>query len=260
LPVRFSKNELGAEQSSYLSLKLNSAGLIPIALASWLLFVFGLLLSFSSEAGWPATIGQQIQSGRPAYLVLFGILMVFCAFFYTALVLDPEEISERLNKLGGKVATVEPGEPTVENVDHVLSRTAAIGVAYRALVYLLPEVLVLAGVPFSFNGVALLVLVCTSLDLEKHFRLRAQMKEVIRTSDANLALIGGALLDSAKIDHTVLDQNMSVLEGSLSVLPRRVVVAEEHADRAGRLLREAGLGHELVPHRGEKSAGSGSAN
>jgi hypothetical protein len=78
---------------------------------------------------------------------------------------------------------------------------------------------------------------------------RAFMREIVRTNDAVLVSAVGALLDGARIHHMVLDQNMSVLEGSLGILPRRVLVAEEDVIRARRLLTEAGLGHELRPDR-----------
>ncbi|HZT25511.1 MAG TPA: DUF2007 domain-containing protein [Pseudolabrys sp.] len=73
------------------------------------------------------------------------------------------------------------------------------------------------------------------------------MKELVRTNDAVLVSAVGALLDGARIPHLVLDQNMSVLEGSLGILPRRVLVAEDFAAAARRLLTDAGLGHELRP-------------
>jgi hypothetical protein len=73
------------------------------------------------------------------------------------------------------------------------------------------------------------------------------MKEIIRANDAVLVSAVGALLDGAKIQYVVLDQNMSVLEGSLGVLPRRILVADEEVKRARQMLRDAGLGHELRP-------------
>jgi hypothetical protein len=73
------------------------------------------------------------------------------------------------------------------------------------------------------------------------------MKEILRTNDAVLVSAVGALLDGAGIHHMVLDQNMSVLEGSLGILPRRVLVADNEVTRARQLLRDAGLGHELRP-------------
>jgi hypothetical protein len=73
------------------------------------------------------------------------------------------------------------------------------------------------------------------------------LRELVRTNDAVLVSAIQALLDAAKIPYFVLDQNMSVLEGSIGILPRRLLVAEEHADAARRLLEQAGLGHELRP-------------
>ena len=73
------------------------------------------------------------------------------------------------------------------------------------------------------------------------------MREIVRTNDAVLVSAIQALLDAAEIPHVVLDQNMSVLEGSIGILPRRVLVAEDHVDAARELLEEAGLGHEHSP-------------
>ena len=73
------------------------------------------------------------------------------------------------------------------------------------------------------------------------------MRELVRTNDAVLVSAIQALLDAAQIPHVLLDQNMSVLEGSIGILPRRLLVRDDHAGRARRLLEEAGLGHELRP-------------
>jgi hypothetical protein len=78
------------------------------------------------------------------------------------------------------------------------------------------------------------------------------MKEIVRTNDPVLVSAIGALLDGAKIHHVVLDQNMSVLEGSLGILPRRVLVADEQVSRARRLLHDAGMGNELRPDDGAR--------
>jgi hypothetical protein len=89
---------------------------------------------------------------------------------------------------------------------------------------------------------------CKNVRLPGKFpEAEAAVKEIVRTNDAVLVSAIGALLDGAKIPHMVLDQNMSVLEGSLGILPRRVLVAEEDVGRARRLLTEAGLAHELRP-------------
>ena len=77
--------------------------------------------------------------------------------------------------------------------------------------------------------------------------MKADMREILRTNDAVIVSVVGVLLEGAKIQHLVLDQNMSVLEGSLGILPRRVLVAETQLLRARQLLRDAGLGHELHP-------------
>src|SRR5437588_8249588 len=103
--------------------------------------------------------------------ILYALLIIFCTFFYTASVLDPEESTENLKRLGGRVAEAEPGEPTAVYFDHVISRTALLGAIYLALVCLLPEILLFyAHLPIYFSSMALLITVCTILDLAGQFR------------------------------------------------------------------------------------------
>jgi preprotein translocase subunit SecY len=93
--------------------------------------------------------------------------------FYTASVLDPEDSAHKLRTRGGRLETVEPGEPTAAYLDQVVSRTALLGGIYLALVCLLPEVLIhYAHVPLYFGGTALLIVVCTVLDLTTELRVR----------------------------------------------------------------------------------------
>jgi len=104
-------------------------------------------------------------------LILYGLFLVFGAFFYTAFVLDPDETAGNLRQHGGAIADVEPGEATAAHVDHVVSRITVIGSVYLAAVCLLPFVLVVdADVPFIFGGPPLLVVVCTLLDLMAQLR------------------------------------------------------------------------------------------
>ena len=118
-----------------------------------------------------APVLAQLGPGRPLYLILYAGLVIFCTFFYTAFVLDPEEIAENLRKHGGTIPTIEPGDATAAHIDYALSRITVIGAGYFALVCLIPEILTTyAAVPFYFGGTSLLILVCAVLDLDAQLR------------------------------------------------------------------------------------------
>jgi preprotein translocase subunit SecY len=153
------------EGRSQLRLKLNNAGIVPTILASWLL----LLPFLATNLGWglPDWIMAHLTQGRPVFLVLYGVAIVLCVFFYTAFLLNPDEVAEDLRKHGGVVAGVEPGEATANHVDHMVSRVSAIGAVYLAFVYLVPEIVVAKwSLPFYLGGTSLLILVCAILDLK----------------------------------------------------------------------------------------------
>jgi preprotein translocase subunit SecY len=177
IALRFLPRQIGArsfdEFASYLPLKLNSAGIVPVMLASWLLFIvitLGGLLTPDSGS-WLAALVKQVQPGRPTYLILYGLLILFFAFFYAALVLDPDRTVDALKNVQAEVVSVGPGESTAIHLDSIVSRTTAIGAGYLVLVCLLPELLlVMSGAPLMFGGAPLLVMICTSLDLGHQIR------------------------------------------------------------------------------------------
>jgi preprotein translocase subunit SecY len=153
------------EGRSYLPLKLNGAGIVPTILASWLL----LLPTLAANAGWglPGWITSYFAHGRPLFVVLYSVAIVLCVYFYTAFLLNPDEIAEDLKQHGGIIAGVEPGEATANHIDHVVSRTSAMGALYLAFVYLVPEIVVAKwSLPFYLGGTSLLILVCAILDLK----------------------------------------------------------------------------------------------
>ncbi|HML11676.1 MAG TPA: preprotein translocase subunit SecY, partial [Xanthobacteraceae bacterium] len=136
LPVRYSARQIGLrkldEQLSYLSLKLNPAGIVPVLLAS---FVMSLLVAIAGFfTGFDSSFVVKLRPIGPIYLILYVLLIIFCTFLYTASVLDPEESAEKLKLLGGRLEMIEPGEPTAAYLDHVVSRTALLGGIYLALV------------------------------------------------------------------------------------------------------------------------------
>ncbi len=166
-PKRQVGNRMFEGQSSHLPLKLNTSGVIPPIFASSLLLLPTTVANFNAGQipDWLATITAQLGHGRPLFLVLYVALIVFFAFFYTAIVFNPTETAENLKKHGGFIPGIRPGERTAEYIDYVLSRITVIGAAYLAIVCVLPEILIsYAAVPFYFGGTSLLIVVSVTMD------------------------------------------------------------------------------------------------
>ena len=166
-PKRQVGNRMFEGQSSHLPLKLNTSGVIPPIFASSLLLLPTTVANFNAGQGpdWFVAITTQLGHGRPLFLILYIGLIIFFAFFYTAIVFNPTETADNLKKHGGFIPGIRPGERTAEYIDYVLSRITVIGAAYLALVCLLPEILIsYAAVPFYFGGTSLLIVVSVTMD------------------------------------------------------------------------------------------------
>jgi preprotein translocase subunit SecY len=166
-PKRQVGNRMFEGQSSHLPLKLNTSGVIPPIFASSLLLLPTTIANFTAGQGpgWLTTITTQLAHGRPLFLALYVALIVFFAFFYTAIVFNPTETADNLKKHGGFIPGIRPGERTAEYIDYVLSRITVIGAAYLAVVCLFPEMLIAyAAVPFYFGGTSLLIVVSVTMD------------------------------------------------------------------------------------------------
>jgi preprotein translocase subunit SecY len=166
-PKRQVGNRMFEGQSSHLPLKLNTSGVIPPIFASSLLLLPTTVANFNAGQGpgWLTTITTQLAHGRPLFMVFYIALIVFFAFFYTAIVFNPTETADNLKKHGGFIPGIRPGERTAEYIDYVLSRITVIGAGYLALVCMLPEILITyAAVPFYFGGTSLLIVVSVTMD------------------------------------------------------------------------------------------------
>jgi preprotein translocase subunit SecY len=180
LLVEFAPRQTGEHKvktpASYLSLKLNSAGVIPVFGASWLMLVpltFATLVG-DEGPGLLAAVARGFGNGQPLFLICYAVLIVVCGLIYTAMVLDPAQTAESLQRHGGVIQGVEPGEATAAHVDRVLSMTTLLGATYLALICLIPEILVsYVQVPFYFGGASLLIVVCTVLDIGAFFQVGA---------------------------------------------------------------------------------------
>jgi preprotein translocase subunit SecY len=171
LLIQYPKRQIGNRmfegQSSHLPLKLNTSGVIPPIFASSLLLLPTTVANFNAGQGpeWLTLITTQLGHGRPLFLVFYVALIVFFAFFYTAIVFNPTETADNLKKHGGFIPGIRPGERTAEYIDYVLTRITVVGAAYLAIVCLIPEILIsYAAVPFYFGGTSLLIVVSVTMD------------------------------------------------------------------------------------------------
>jgi preprotein translocase subunit SecY len=169
-PKRQVGNRMSQGESSHLPLKLNSAGVIPPIFASSLLLLPITVAQFMGSGGGPGTewlnsIVASLGLGQPLHMLLTAALIIFFAFFYTALVFNPKETADNLRKYGGFLPGIRPGEKTAEYIDYVLTRITTVGALYLAAVCVLPEFLVsYAALPFYFGGTSLLIAVSVTMD------------------------------------------------------------------------------------------------
>jgi len=171
LLIQYPKRQVGSRmfegQSSHLPLKLNTSGVIPPIFASSLLLLPTTVANFNAGQGpeWLTLVTTQLGHGRPLFLILYVGLIVFFAFFYTAIVFNPTETADNLKKHGGYIPGIRPGERTAEYIDYVLTRITVLGAGYLAIVCLIPEILIsYAAVPFYFGGTSLLIVVSVTMD------------------------------------------------------------------------------------------------
>jgi preprotein translocase subunit SecY len=181
-PKRQQGNRVYEGQTSFLPLKLNTAGVIPPIFASSLLLLPTTIANFSSNGGGGVlgTITTYFAHGRPLYMLAYVGLIVFFAFFYTAIVFNPTETADNLKKHGGFIPGIRPGERTSQYIDKILMRITVLGAGYLAIICLLPEILIsYAALPFYFGGTSLLIVVSVTMDTvaQVHGHLQAHQYE-----------------------------------------------------------------------------------
>lgn len=171
LVVQYPKRQMGNKifggESSHLPLKLNTAGVIPPIFASSILLMPLTIAGFSGGQGpeWLTTMSAMMGRGQPLYMGMYIGMIIFFAFFYTAIVFNPEETADNLKKNGGFIPGIRPGKNTADYLDHVLTRLTVAGAAYLSIVCILPEILISQyAVPFYFGGTSLLIVVSVTMD------------------------------------------------------------------------------------------------
>ncbi len=166
-PKRQVGNKMFGGESSHLPLKVNTSGVIPPIFASSILLMPVTVAQFSAAGGpeWLTTFTAIMGRGQPLYLAIYSALIIFFAFFYTAVVFNPVETADNLKKYGGFVPGIRPGKNTADYLDYVLTRLTVVGAAYLTALSVLPELLIANwSVPFYFGGTSLLIVVTVTMD------------------------------------------------------------------------------------------------
>ena len=171
LIIQYPKRQVGSRMfqgdTSHLPLKLNTSGVIPAIFASSLLLLPATLAGFTSSElpSWATAIIASLGHGQALYMIVYGLLIAFFAFFYTAIVFNPKETADNLKRHGGFIPGIRPGERTAEYIDYVLTRITVVGAIYLVFVCILPEILVArTGVSLALGGTSLLIIVSVTLD------------------------------------------------------------------------------------------------
>ncbi len=173
LLVQYPKRQVGMKvfggESSHLPLKLNSANVIPPIFASSLLLLPTTALGFLATDKaplWLQDVATMLGHGQPLFMALYAAMIIFFCFFYTAIVINPDETADNLKKYGGFIPGIRPGKNTSDYIDFILTRLTVVGALYLAGVCLLPEFIIsqLPGVPFYLGGTSLLIAVSVTMD------------------------------------------------------------------------------------------------
>jgi preprotein translocase subunit SecY len=190
IPVQYAKRMVGRKayggQSTYIPVKVNTAGVIPVIFASSMLYLPALLAQFNQPdattgqvAPWVTFISTYLTNGdHPVYMALYFALIVGFTYFYVAITLNPEEISDNMKKYGGFIPGIRAGRPTTEYLEYVISRITAPGAIYLGLIALIPLVAFSAigtNQNFPFGGTSILIIVGVGLQTVK--QINAQMEQ-----------------------------------------------------------------------------------
>ena len=185
IPVQYAKRMIGRRSyggtSTYIPLKVNQAGVIPVIFASSLLYIPALVVQFSnSTSGWATWIKDNFVKGdHPYYIISYFLLIVFFAFFYVAISFNPEEVADNMKKYGGFIPGIRAGRPTAEYLSYVLNRITWPGSLYLGLIALVPT-MALAGFGanqnFPFGGTSILIIVGVGLETVKQIESQLQQR------------------------------------------------------------------------------------
>ncbi len=189
IPVQYAKRQVGRQMyggtSTYIPLKVNMAGVIPVIFASSMLALPGLIAQFNRKAdgtssGWVNWIEANLVRGdHPIYMAIYTALILFFTFFYVSITFNPTEVADNMKKYGGFIPGIRAGRPTAEYLDYVLTRITVPGAIYLALISLIPLIaLVMVGANqnFPFGGTSILIIVGVGLETVKQIESQLQQR------------------------------------------------------------------------------------
>jgi preprotein translocase subunit SecY len=184
--VQYARRMVGRKMfggsSTYIPLKVNQAGVIPVIFASSLLYLPAMASQFNSNstAGWRVWISNNFVRGdHPIYMITFFALIVFFTYFYVSITFNPEEVADNMKKYGGFIPGIRAGKPTEDYLSYVLSRITLPGSLYLGLIALIPLiafVLIGADQNFPFGGTSILIMVGVALDTVKQIESQLQQR------------------------------------------------------------------------------------
>ena len=204
IPIQYAKRVVGRRvyggQSTYLPLRLNTGGVIPVIFAASIMS-FPQTLGAMIENRWLQKITEALAWGEPMYNLIYFLSIIFFCYFYTSIIFNPEDTAENMRKYGGFVPGIRPGKRTAEFIDRILTRITLVGSLYLALVAILPEVLIAGfkvatipfigptldavlpawftqglGLKFFFGGTSLLIVVGVAMDTVQQIESQLVMR------------------------------------------------------------------------------------
>jgi preprotein translocase subunit SecY len=185
IPVQYAKRMVGRKMyggsSTYIPIKINIAGIIPVIFASSLLAVPGLIAQFGDATQeWVVWISNNVASpSAPLHLAIYVVLIIFFCYFYTAITFNPDEVADNMKKYGGFIPGIRAGRPTAEYLDYVITRITAPGSVYLALVALIPTIAFIVlgvGTNIPFGGASILIVVGVGLETVKQIESQLQQR------------------------------------------------------------------------------------
>jgi preprotein translocase subunit SecY len=181
IPVQYARRIVGRRmltgRTTHLPLRLNTAGVIPIIFAQSVIMLPSSIAAFRQDSEMAQAVAFFMRPGGPTYILLYSVIILFFAYFYTAVVFNPMDVAENMRKNGGFIPGIRPGKKTAEFIDKVLSRITLPGAIFLAFIAILPDLLIRRlNVPFYFGGTGLLIVVGVALDtlqqIESHLLMR----------------------------------------------------------------------------------------
>jgi preprotein translocase subunit SecY len=186
IPVQYAKRQVGRKAfggtTTYIPIKVNMAGVIPVIFASSLLYLPALIAQFQrkSTAAWVDWVNTNLVRGdHPVYIISYFLLIVFFTYFYVAITFNPDEVAENMKKYGGFIPGIRAGRPTADYLEYVLSRVTLAGALYLGMVSLIPLIaLVVVGANqnFPFGGTSILIVVGVGLETVKQIESQLQQR------------------------------------------------------------------------------------